>query len=202
MFRREPIHKRLAREGGLEAPGGSRRQPPEPAPAEQDSAADPNFAEPGPRFGLSGVDGIPRPRQWDAVAPAEAPGLTGDEVHFVALPNGDLVVDEDQPENALTPLAETVEQTVRPPYRAEAVRRDGDTWAVAARRIDVATFESPGDEIELVRNAEGHQLSIDGERVFGSVGELDLIGAREGRSFVVRARRLEGTLWEVQAEPL
>ena len=193
MFRREPIHKRLAREGRLETePGPVREAAPAPEPE----------PDPGSRSGLTGVDGVPRPRRWDAVAPAQAPGLTGNEVHFVALPNGDLVVDEDQPENTLAPLAEAIEQTLRPPYRAEAIRRDGESWGVAARRIDVEVFEAAGDELEVVANNEGRTLVVDGERAFGGVPELERVGERQGITYVVRARRLEGTFWEVEAHPL
>jgi len=98
IFRREPLHKKLAREARLE-------QEPEAEPV-----------DPGPHWGVTGIHGVPRPRRWDAVGSAYAPGLTGDEVHFVALPGGDLVVDEDVPGDTLGPLAETIEQTIEPPY--------------------------------------------------------------------------------------
>ena len=197
IFRREPIHKRLAREGNL---GVEPTSAPGPEPEREPPS---NFPpEPGPRFGPTGVDGIPRPRRWDSVAPALAPGLVGNEVHFVALPNGDLVVDEDEPENTLAPLAEAIEQSLKPPYRAEAIRRDGESWGVAARRIEVATFEAPGDELEVVANDEGRTLVVDGERAFGAVPELQRIGERQGLTYVVRARRLEDTFWEVESHPL
>ena len=201
IFRREPIHKRLAREGnlGAEPSAAPEREPrAEPQPEPQ-----PNFPhEPGQRFGPTGVDGIPRPRRWDSVAPAQAPGLIGNEVHFVALPNGDLVVEEDEPENTLAPLAEAIEQSLTPPYSAEAIRRDGDSWGVAARRIEVARFEAPGEELEVIANNDGRTLVVDGERVFGAVPELQRIGERQGLTYVVRARRLEGTFWEVEAHAL
>ena len=55
--------------------------------------------------------------------------------------------------------------------------------------------ESPnqaGDSLELT--SEG--VRIDGQRVFGSVKEL------EGLGDVVRAERLDGDLWEVRASAL
>ena len=201
IFRREPIHKRLAREGRLETESDVVREPaPEPALTPE---PEPRLApEPGPRFGPTGVDGVPRPRRWDAVVPAQAPGLIGNEVHFAALPNGDLVVDEDEPENTLAPLAEAIEQTLQPPYRAEAIRRDGESWGVAARRIEVAVFEAPGEALEVIANDDGRTLVVDGERAFGAVPELVRLGERQGITYVVRARRLEGTFWEVEAHPL
>ena len=201
IFRREPIHKRLAREGRLDDEPNLVREPaPESAPTpEPEPGLDP---EPGARFRPTGVDGIPRPRRWDAVVPAQAPGLIGNEVHFVALPNGDLVVEEDEPENTLAPLAEAIEQTLQPPYRAEAIRRDGDSWGVAARRIEVAKLEALGDELEVIANDDGRTLAVDGERAFGGIPELQRIGERQGLTYVVRASRLEDNFWEVEAHPL
>ena len=184
IFRREPIHKKLAREAGLEQP------------------------EPGgpvdttPNWGVTGIHGVPRQRRWDAVATAEAPGLSGDRVHFVALPNGDLVVDEDEPPDTLAPLAEAVEQTLEPPYRAEGVRQGEDVWAVAARRIAVASFRAAGGELELVATDEGRTLTVDGERAFGSVPELERIGREKSDRYVIRASRLDEDSWEIEADPL
>jgi hypothetical protein len=183
IFRREPLHRKLAREARME-------QQPEP------------LVDPGPHWGATGIHGVPRPRRWDAVASAEAPGLAGDEVHFVALPGGDLIVDEDEPADTLAPLADAVEQTVEPPYRAEAVRQREDVWAVAARRVEVATFEAEGERIEVVAGEAGRTVTVDGERAFGTIPELERIGLAEGESYVVRATRLEQTLWEIEAHPL
>jgi hypothetical protein len=183
-LRREPIHKKLAREAGLEQP------------------------EPGgpvdttPKWGMTGIHGVPRQRRWDAVATVEAPGLQGDEVHFVALPNGDLVVDEDEPPDTLRPLAEAIEAGLRPPYRAEAVRQEDDVWGVAASRIRVESFDAAGDELELVSSAEERVLTVDGLRVFGSEQALERLGEAEGQHYVVRATRLDGNLWEIEADPL
>jgi hypothetical protein len=184
IFRREPLHKKLAREARLEQT--------EPAP----------FVDPGPHWGNAGIHGVPRPRRWDAVTSADASGLSGEEVHFVALPNGDLVVEEDEPPDTLTPLAEAVEQTIEPPYRAEAVRQGDDVWAVAARRVEVAEFETDGEEIELVSHEGALTLTVDGERPFGTIPELERLGASQGDSYVVRARRLDDNLWEVTASAL
>jgi hypothetical protein len=186
IFRREPIHKKLARQARLDDLGEQERPP----------------VDPGPHWGEVGIHGVPRPRRWDAVASAEAPGLSGDAVHFVALPNGDLVVDEEEPDDTVRALAEAVEETIEPPYRAEGVRRDGDVWAVAARRVQVAELEAPGDEIELVANNAERVLTVDGERGFGSVPELERIGERVGPAYVVRARRLDERLWEIEANAL
>jgi hypothetical protein len=184
IFRREPLHKKLARESGIE------------------HETDLPPIDPGPHWGATGIHGVPRPRRWDAVGSADAPGLSGDEVHFVALPGGDLVVDEDEPEGTVGPLAEVIEQTIEPPYRAEAIRQGNGVWAVAARRVEVVELESEGDEIELVVTQDGRTLTIDGSQEFGSVPELETLGTRVSDSFVTRARRLDGDLWEVTVAAL
>lgn len=148
--REEPLHERLAREGGL---GGY---------APHDAR---------PRWGEVGIHGIHRQREWDVVVSVEVEGIPGGEVHFRALPDGTLVVDEDVPDGSLVPLADAVEATLVPPYRAEAVRRGESVWAVAARTIEVR--ELPGtiaDELELV---EDGQVTI-GRRLDGDFFEVEV----------------------------
>jgi len=130
------------------------------------------FGNPSP-LGEVGVHGVPRARRWDVVASARAE-LPVNEVHFSALPDGTLIVAEDVPDGSLTSLAEAIEVTLNPPYRAEAVKREDGVWAVAASRILVREFpEAEGDELELVE---------DGNVVIG--------------------RRLDGDLFEVDVTPL
>ena len=61
IFRREPIHKKLARQANLDS---------EPQP---EAPGDP---ERGGIWGMSGMHGVQRPRRWDVVGSVEAPGLT------------------------------------------------------------------------------------------------------------------------------
>lgn len=176
LFRRkESLHERLAREGGLtEAEPRAPETPPTP-PREV------------------GIHGMQRPREWDATQTVEAPGIEGDAATFVVLPDGSVLVEEGS-DSSLQPLADAIEQELKPPYRARAARQRGDLWAVQARKIEVAQLRHPpqGDSIELT----GDMLLVDGERAFGSVPEL------EGRGDVVRAERLDGNLWEVRASAL
>jgi hypothetical protein len=190
-----PLHERLAKAGNLgldpDVPAVGIGQAPEP----------PGW-DGAPR-GEPGIHGVPRARRWDAVATAEAPALRGDAVHFVALTDGTFVVEEDEPDDALAPLADAVEATIPAPYRAEAVRRGPTTWAVAASRI--AIVEVPGlrgDEAELVVTREGRTLHVDGRPTFGSAPALERAGEAQGGEYVVRATRLDGELWEVEATPL
>jgi hypothetical protein len=195
--RRKPLHERLADAGGIadELIGA----PSEPAPG---LAADAPGWD-GEQRGEPGIHGVPRARRWDTVANVEAPALTGDAVHFVALPDGTLVLDEDEPDGALAPLADAVEQTLPAPYRAEAVRKGPETWAVAASRIAVAQVPGlTGDQVELTSTREGRVVRVDGRTTMGSVRELERLGEIEGTEYVVLAKRLDGDLWEVEATAL
>jgi hypothetical protein len=150
----------------------------------------------------TGVHGLARPRQWEAVATAEAPGLQGDELEFAALPDGTLLVEDDVSAEALSPLADALEGSLAPPYRAHAVHRRGDTWAVGANRIQVVEVPEPidGDELELSVADGVHTLVVDGAHAFGSVPTLERLSDHD--SYVVRARRLDEDLWEVRVTPL
>lgn len=191
--RRKPLHEQLAEAGGLVT---------EPTPAAGSLSAQPPGWDGAPS-GVAGIHGIAQPRRWDAVASADAPGLKGDSVHFVALADGTLVVDEDEPDAALGPLADAVEGAISPPYRAEAVRRGAETWAVAATRIATASLpELRGDEAELTSTREGKVLRVDGRTTLGSARGLERLGEAEGTEYVVRASRLDGEVWEVEATAL
>lgn len=174
LFRRdEPLHERLAREGGLTTP--------EPRPDE--------------RFGWqeTGVHGLQRLREWDATVTVDAPGLAGDAARFVVLPDGTVLVEEG-PDQPLEPLAAAVERVLPPPYRARAARQSGTLWGVQARRIRVVELPNApdGDSLELTPDG----LFVDGDQAFGSLPAL------EGLGDVVRAERLDGDLWEIQTADL
>jgi hypothetical protein len=181
--RRESLHERLAREGGL------RSEPP--------------VLDPRPPTLEAGIHGMQRPRDWDATLAVHAEGIDADKAQFVALPDGSLLV-EDGPDSSLEELAAAVEQEFPPPYRARAVRQGEALWAVQARRIEVLALpDAPeGDALDLTRSEEGDELRVDGQRTFGSVRGLEERGEREGGEFAVHAERLEGELWEVRAAAL
>ena len=160
--------------------------------------------DPGSPWNEAGIHGLHQAREWDVVASAEAQGLPGDEVNFTALPNGSLLFEEDVPAGALAPLAHAVEASVEPPYRARAVRRAGDVWAVAAVGIEVVELphDFAGEELELVDRGGRRALHVDGMPVFDVPRELDALGAKHGGDRVVRARRLDATHWAAEADPL
>jgi len=178
FFRRKPLHQRLAEEGGL-----------------VERSTVPLFTGVIPE---TGIHGIPRERQYDAVATTDAPDAAGDSARFVGLEDGSLLVEEG--DGDLTALADAIEHEIARPYRATAVRRGESTWAIAAHRLRVIELPEPGgDEIELVLNGEEKTLVVDKNRSFGTMQELEQLA--DGNA-VIRAARLDGTLWEVRVDPL
>jgi hypothetical protein len=124
-------------------------------------------------------------------------------VQFVALADRSLIVEEDEPDGALAPLADAVETMLEPPYRAEAVRRGGDRWSVGARAIAVvAAAGLDGEEAQLVVTGGERSLTVDGHSRVARAPALEACGERVGEAYVVRATRLDGDLWEVEAAPL
>jgi len=72
LFRRKPLHQRLAEEGGL-----------------VERSTVPLFTGVIPE---TGIHGIPRERQYDAVASTEAPDAEGNSARFVGLEDGSLLM--------------------------------------------------------------------------------------------------------------
>ena len=145
-----------------------------------------------------------KPRRWDAVGTAEARDLPGDTLEFTALPDGTVLVDDELPDDALSPLVEVVEQAVAPPYRARAVRSEGDLWAVAANAIQVVevTAEVPGDTVSLAVQDGERTLLVDERPAWESIPGLEQHGASVHADFVLSAERLDGNLWAVEVNPL
>ena len=139
-----------------------------------------------------------RPRRWDTVVSAESPQLSGDTVHFVALDDGTLVVEERVAHGALDPLVDAIEQRLQPPYRAEAVRQDR-VWAAAANRIEVLELPEavPGNRIEASCRGGERQVAVDGQPSLVPLPTLEAYASRRYDDYVARAERIDGDLWEV-----
>ena len=113
--------------------------------------------DPGPHWGEVGIHGLHRQREWDAVATLEGEA-DGDEVWFVVLADGTVVGEGGDAD----PASFRAAVSVAPPFRAHAVRRDGTTWAVAARRIETAELddEPAGNEIEIAWDGAERSVRI------------------------------------------
>jgi hypothetical protein len=179
--REEPLHEKLAREGGMREP------------VQWDPRA--TFRET-----LVGVHGVHRAREWDVVATTIAPGVHGDRIVFVALPDGTQLI-EDGEGGELERLADAVEGQLEPPYRLVAVRQEGDRWAVAANRIETAEIPGlPGDEITFTLQGLHRELLVDGVEVNETPPALEQLSDYD--AYVLEAQRLDGDVWEVRVTPL
>lgn len=140
---------------------------------------------------------------WDTSVTVNAPGVRGDTVEFTTLPDGDVLIQEEDGDADVSALADAVEKELEPPYRARAARQSGDLWAVLANRIEVASFSFPRAEmLELSRKDSWQELRVDGEPSMGRAPELERLGERAGADFFVKAERLEGDQWEVRVTAL
>ena len=156
--------------------------------------------DPGPHWGEVGIHGLHRQREWDQVASVDAE-LSGDDVLLVALPTGRVVVESGARDVDWHPLLSAL--GLARPFRARGVRRQGSTWVVAGRGIEVAELarDPGGDEVELAFDGRERTVRVDGEPTLAPVPELEALGARHA-AYVVRARRLEGAIWEVEVTAL
>jgi hypothetical protein len=170
IFRRRTLNERLRQQAGLFEGGEDTRQP----------------------WDKAGIHGVHRPREWDDIATLAAE-LEGERAEFVVLEDEVIV---DYGPRGIEALVGAI--SLDRPYRAEAVKREDGLWAVAARRIDVATLPGvEGSELEQAHHDGERTLVIDGQRRFGSIHALE----RDG-DYAVRGRRLGGDRWEIEASLL
>jgi hypothetical protein len=144
------------------------------------------------------------PKEWDVAITITAPALTGDRVEFTTIPNGDVIVGQEDGDADLTTLADAVEQHVSPPYRAVGHRQEGNLWGVGAKRVQVAQIPFPdGEKLEFSHHVDSGELRVDGEPSDSLVpSELERLGEMLGDSFYVEAERIDGDVWEVRAVTL
>jgi hypothetical protein len=205
--RNETLNEKLLREAGysqegtaIEAVGTGDQHEPEPE-------LDPN---PLPRLPGVGFDALEyrsasrlRRPEPDVLATVECPELSGESYGFTTLPDGSMLVD-DSCEEDLSRLADAVEEQVKRPYRAAAVRHENGLWVVSARQITVASVTAAGAELELTSIAGERTYAVDGRGVDETLAppELAALGEARWKDYAVHAVRLDGDLWEIDAEPL
>jgi hypothetical protein len=191
--RDETLNEQLLREAGYSSEG-TPTDAAEPAPEAEGEPVAPTRNE---------QLAAPRPRDASVVATTEVPALTRDSYEFTTLPDGSMIVD-DSCEEDLSALADAVEEHVKRPYRASATRHEDDVWVVAARPIDVARLTAHGDELELTSVAGERSYTVDGGNVAVALAPAQLValGKRCSADYAVHAVRLDGELWEVEADPL
>jgi hypothetical protein len=130
--------------------------------------------------------------------------VAGDECVFAALADGRLFHLYGAYE-AMDCAARALENEIDRPYRALAVRREGDIWAVGAIAIEVVELpaDTDGEELMLTVTEDGERaLEVDGRPSLEGLEALERAAAGRFESFVLRASRLDGRLWEIGIDPL
>lgn len=161
--------------------------------------------DPGEHWLAAGITGLPRQREWDAVATAGAPGEPGAEAEFVALADGRVLVEAGPGGFDPAPLVAALEGAIAPPYRATAFRRP-ELWAVGATAIEVARLDPDprGNDLELTWDGSTLVLTEDGRPSDPTNAQALESLARESESgpYAASAHRLDGDLFEVLVLPL
>jgi hypothetical protein len=128
----------------------------------------------------------------------------GDEAVFVLLDDGRLIPLHGARE-VMETAARALEGELDTPYRALAVRREGDAWAVGAVAIEVAELpaDTEGDELMLTVTEEGERaLEVDGRPTLDGIEPIERAAGGRYDAYVVRATRLDERLWEIGIDPL
>ena len=126
----------------------------------------------------------------------------GDECVFVAADGASTISERGSPD-AVACAVQALTGLLDAPYRAVAVRRHADTWAVGAVSIEVAELPGlGGDEATLVVTDEGATLEVDGRPTLAGMETLERLAAGRARAYVLRAARLEADVWEFTIDPL
>jgi hypothetical protein len=128
----------------------------------------------------------------------------GEEAVFVLLDDGRLISLHGARE-AMETAARALEGELDTPYRALAVRREGDAWAVGAVAIEVAELpaDTEGDELMLTVTEEGERaLEVDGRPTLEGIEPIERAAGGRYDAYVLRATRLDEHLWEIGIDPL
>lgn len=160
--------------------------------------------DPAREWLAAGITGLARGREWDAVATVRADGAAGEDISFVALPDGMLVLESSAAVDA-GPFAAALAESIAPPYRALAVRRPG-LWAVGAVAIEVERLDPDprGSSLELTFDGTDVRLVIDGipaDPMQGAALERMAVGRVRG-AYAAHAERVAGDLWELSVRAL
>ena len=165
----------------------------------------------------AGVSGLARSREWDLVELVALPELADDpaeELRFWRLADGALLHGSPPGvgERALERAARALDEQLRAPYEAVAVRQTRLEWSVAARELRTEEIELTGIKpAELVVAvgldgavtvlADGAPAETDAA-LASAAARLEAIGRSRHTAFVARALRLVGDRFALSVDPL
>jgi hypothetical protein len=150
--------------------------------------------------GLTG--GLPLDDPWDDLAMADAPGLSGDEVHFAVTADGRTISGGEASADSLQPLARAIGARLEAPFWAIAVPGDGDRWEIAGTAAEVLELpDAVGDEIEATRVGGEMSGRVDGDDAALPAGVTALLEGQEGDTAIL-ANRFAGPVWVAEIYPL
>jgi hypothetical protein len=127
----------------------------------------------------------------------------GDESLLVR--TGDRLIVLQGSQDAAECAADAIGDQLATPFRAVARRRQGNDWAVGAVAIEVAELpaDTEGDELMLTATETGERaLEVDGRPARAGIEALERIAGGRHDAYVLRATRIDGTLWEIGVDPL
>jgi hypothetical protein len=127
----------------------------------------------------------------------------GDESVLVRTADRLLVLQGSQ--DAAECAARAIGDQLAAPYKAVARRRERNDWAVGAVAIEVAELpaDTEGEELMLTATETGDRaLEVDGRPTTVGIEALERIAAGRYDAYVLRATRIEATLWEIGIDPL
>src|SRR6185369_15111919 len=139
---------------------------------------------------------------WDALAHADAPGLSGDEARFAVTADGRTISGDASTVEALEPLVRAIGMRLEAPFWAIAVPDEGERWEIAGTNAEVLELpDATGDEIEASRVGGETSGRVDGEEASLPPGVTALLDGQEGDTAIL-ANRFAGPVWVAEIYPL
>jgi hypothetical protein len=184
----EPLYNRPKSEKDL-VEGFEAKKVDDESPASEASAAS------EPEESAEGARGV--------VVSLLAPDVAGDYAVFVALPERLIIVEEQEGDSDLGVLADVVEKRLQAPYRARALRVDGQRFVVVAGEIETVELSGlDGEELVVFALPDGQRTAVlDGARYELASPEVEAI-LEESAPCLLRLENVDDSVWEVSVDLL
>jgi hypothetical protein len=130
--------------------------------------------------------------------------LAGEAFAFVTLEDGSLIIEDQQGDETLEPVATVVERRVERPYRARGFRIDASRWLVVAEPLDLYDFGTfAGEDVTLVAVGGERRLIVDDAlRPVADIPDELASEADDADPCVISASHVDEQWWELTVEEL